>query len=122
MLTRRTALAALALAGLAAGLDGGAAFACTNFLITPGASADGSVLITYTADSHTLYGDLRHIPAGAHLPGAMVDVYEWDSGKRLGQIKQAERTYAVVGLMNEHQVAMGRRPSAGGPICAIQRA
>ena len=115
MLTRRTALAALALAGLAAGLDGGAAFACTNFLITPGASADGSVLITYTADSHTLYGDLRHIPAGAHLPGAMVDVYEWDSGKRLGQIKQAERTYAVVGLMNEHQVAMGETTFGGRP-------
>jgi hypothetical protein len=31
--------------------------ACTNFIFTKGATADGSVMITYAADSHTLYGE-----------------------------------------------------------------
>ena len=35
----------------------GTSFACTNFLITKGASKDGSTMITYAADSHTLYGE-----------------------------------------------------------------
>ena len=32
--------------------------ACTNFIITKGASTDGSVMVTYAADSHQLYGAL----------------------------------------------------------------
>jgi len=32
--------------------------ACTNFLITKGASTDGSTMITYAADAHVLYGEL----------------------------------------------------------------
>ena len=30
--------------------------ACTNYLVTKGASTDGSTMITYAADSHVLYG------------------------------------------------------------------
>jgi len=37
--------------------------ACTNFIFTKGATADGSVMITYSADSHTLYGELYYKPA-----------------------------------------------------------
>ena len=76
-------------------------FACTNFLITKGASADGSTMITYAADSHVLYGELYFTPAGYHPEGAMLDVYDWDSGKYLGQIKQVRQTFSVVGNMNE---------------------
>ena len=83
------------------------ASACTNFLITKGASADGSVFITYSADSHVLYGELYHTPARKHAPGEMLRVYEWDTGKLLGEIAQAPETYTVVGNMNEHQVAIG---------------
>jgi hypothetical protein len=54
--------------------------ACTNFLITKGASKDGSTMITYSADSHVLYGELYFWPAMKYKPGTMVDVYEWDSG------------------------------------------
>ena len=43
----------------------GKANACTNFLITKGASADGSCMISYAADSHVLYGELYHYPAAA---------------------------------------------------------
>lgn len=87
--------------------------ACTNFLITKGASADGSTMITYAADSHVLYGELYHWPAADHIPGSMLDVYEWDTGKYLGQIRQADHTFTVVGLMNEHQVAIGETTWGG---------
>ena len=44
------------------------ASACTNLLVTKGASADGSTMITYAADSHELYGEL--VPAaGRRVPG-----------------------------------------------------
>jgi len=86
---------------------------CTNFLITKGASADGSTMITYAADSHVLYGELYYTPAGSHIEGSMLDIYEWDTGKYLGQIKQVARTYRVVGNMNEHQVSIGETTYGG---------
>ena len=79
------------------------ALACTNFIITKGASTDGSVLVTYAADSHQLYGALyKYNPA--KKAAAMMPVYEWDSGKYLGDIPQLKTTYATVGNMNEHSV------------------
>lgn len=79
------------------------ALACTNFIITRGASTDGSVLVTYAADSHALYGALyKYNPAKKYIP--VLPVYEWDSGKYLGDIEQARTTYSTVGNMNEHSV------------------
>ena len=79
------------------------ALACTNFIITRGASTDGSVMVTYAADSHALYGALyKHNPAAKYNP--MLAVYEWDSGKYLGDIHEAQKTYSTVGNMNEHSV------------------
>jgi dipeptidase len=94
-------------------LSAGQTFACTNYLITKGASADGSTMISYAADSHVLYGELYHWAAGAYPAGTMMDIYEWDTGKFLGKIEQAERTYNVVGNMNEHQVAIGETTYGG---------
>ena len=91
------------------------ASACTNFLISKGASADGSTMITYAADAHVLYGELYYTPAGRHVPGSMLDVYEWDTGKYLGKIAQVEQTWSVVGNMNEHQVAIGETTWGGRP-------
>jgi len=88
-------------------------FACTNFLISKGASKDGSTMITYAADSHVLYGELYYTPPGDHLPGEMLEIYEWDTGKFLGKIKQVPHTYAVVGNMNEHQVSIGETTWGG---------
>jgi len=90
-----------------------AALACTNFLITKGASTDGSTMITYAADSHVLYGELYYTPATDHLPGEMLAIYEWDTGKYLGQIPQVAHTYQVVGNMNEHQVSIGETTFTG---------
>ena len=87
--------------------------ACTNFLITKGASADGSVMITYAADAHNFYGELSYIPPGVHPPGAMREVIEWDTGKYLGRIRQAPVTYSVVGNMNQFQVAVGETTYGG---------
>jgi dipeptidase len=87
--------------------------ACTNYLITKGASVDGSTMISYAADSHVLYGELYHWPAGIYPEGTMMDVYEWDTGKWLGKIKQAAKTYNVVGNMNENQVAIGETTYGG---------
>ncbi|MBE0637968.1 MAG: C69 family dipeptidase [Bacteroidales bacterium] len=89
------------------------ASACTNYLITKGASIDGSTMISYSADSHVLYGELYHWSAGTWPEGTMMDVYEWDTGKFLGQILQAIQTYNVVGNINEHQVAIGETTYGG---------
>jgi dipeptidase len=87
--------------------------ACTNFMVTKSASKDGSTFITYAADSHTLYGELYHYPAAKYPAGTMLDVYEWDSGKKLGQIKQVLSTYSVVGNTNEHQLAISETTFGG---------
>lgn len=94
-------------------VSGEALLACTNFLISKGASVDGSTMITYSADSHTLYGELYFTPARVHAPGEMLDIIEWDTGKFLGRIKQIPQTYAVVGNMNEHQLSIGETTFGG---------
>lgn len=86
---------------------------CTNFLVTRGASVDGSTMITYAADSHSLYGELYYQPAQEHPEGAMRDIYEWDTGKYLGQIPQPRQTYSVIGNMNEFQLAIGETTYGG---------
>ena len=89
--------------------------ACTNVLVTKGASKDGSVLVTYAADSHQLYGELYFTPAGFFKPGVMLNVTEWDTGRFLGQIPQIGRTYQTVGNMNEHQVIITETTYGGRP-------
>jgi len=86
---------------------------CTNFIVTKSASNDGSTFLSYTADSYTFYGELYHFPAALYPEGAMLDIYEWDTGKWLGRIPQARRTYNVVGNMNEFQVSIGETTFGG---------
>ena len=86
---------------------------CTNLLVTKGASADGSTMITYSADSYNFYGELYYSPAAKYPNGVWLDIYEWDSGKNLGRIKQASETYNVVGNMNEYQVVIGETTFGG---------
>ncbi|WP_278832605.1 C69 family dipeptidase [Porphyromonas cangingivalis] len=80
--------------------------ACTDLIVGRKASTDGSVIVSYAADSHTLYGALYHWPAAVWQQGAMLKVYEWDTGVYGGDIAQVGRTYNVVGNMNEKQVAI----------------
>lgn len=87
--------------------------ACTNFLITPGASFDGSSIVSYNADSHQLYGELYFFPRADWAADAMLAIYEWDTGKYLGEIPQVPHTYQVVGNMNENQVIIGETTYGG---------
>ena len=97
----------------AALLFAASADACTNFLFTKGATKDGSTMITYAADSHTLYGELYYRKAATYPAGTMFQVVDWDSGKKLIMIPQVEHTYSVVGNMNEHQLAIGETTYGG---------
>ncbi|HJG76392.1 C69 family dipeptidase [Phocaeicola barnesiae] len=88
---------------------------CTNLIVGKKASADGSVIVSYSADSYGLFGFLCHHPAAKHPDGAMRSIYDWDSGKYLGQIKEAKETYNVIGNMNEFQVTIGETTFGGRP-------
>lgn len=91
------------------------AWACTNLIVGKKASADGSVIVSYSADSYGMFGFLCHYPAAINESGVMRDIYEWDTGKYLGQIKEAKQTYNVIGNMNEFQVTIGETTFGGRP-------
>ncbi|MCF0120024.1 MAG: C69 family dipeptidase, partial [Oscillospiraceae bacterium] len=95
---------------MTAGIDGNA---CTNVIITPGASADGSSLVSYAADSHALFGELYFHPAADWKPGSPLRVIEWDTQKYLGNIAQVSHTYKTVGNMNEHQLIIAETTYGG---------
>lgn len=110
MKIRRLTLAVVCMAAAVAD-----ALACTNLIVGKNVSADGSTIISYSADSYSLFGELYHYPAGLHKKGTMINVYEWDTGKYLGQIEQARQTYNVVGNMNEFQLTIGETTFGGRP-------
>lgn len=87
--------------------------ACTNFLFTKGATKDGSTMITYAADSHTRYGQLRYHPATDHQEGEMLRIYDYGSQHYLLSIPQPKHTYHVVGFINEYQFSMGETTFGG---------
>ena len=100
---------------LAVGLASVESYACTSLIATKGASADGSTMITYAADSHTLYGELYHQPAADHPAGAMRKIYDWDSGNYRGEIPEVAHTYSTIGNMNEHGLTIAESTWGGRP-------
>lgn len=103
----------IAMAAVMAVATSPATDACTNFVAGKNATADGSTMVTYAADSHTLYGFLQHLPAADHPEGAMREVREWDTGKPLGYIPEVRHTYSVIGNMNEHQLTIAESTWGG---------
>ena len=89
------------------------ALACTNFIVGKNASADGSVICSYNADSYGAFMWLYHYPAAKHQKGDMRKIFEWDTNKYLGEIPEAEETYNVVGNINEWQVTIGETTYGG---------
>ena len=87
--------------------------ACTNFICSRGASIDGSTMITYAADSHTRYGQLRYHRGGDHAAGEMVRLFNYGSLRFQIEIPQVAHTYNVAGFINEHQFAMGETTWGG---------
>lgn len=90
-------------------------FACTNLIVGKKASADGSTIVSYSADSYGLFGELYHFPAATHPKGTMRDIHEWDTGKYLGQIEEARQTYNVIGNINEFQLTIAETTFGGRP-------
>lgn len=110
---RPIAMAPLCVALLAAALRAATGLeaegdACTSLLVTPGASSDGSTMITYTCDGVGV-SSLRRTPAADHEPGTFVE------GMAGGEVPQVPHTFAVVGLVNEHQLAIGETTFGGRP-------
>ncbi|MBR6720976.1 MAG: C69 family dipeptidase [Alistipes sp.] len=87
--------------------------ACTNFIVTRGASTDGSNMVTYAADSHGLYGSLYQYVPGKYTE--YMDVTEWDTGRKLGKILQAPVTYRTLGNSNEHSLFITETTFGGRP-------
>ena len=87
--------------------------ACTNVIISKGASANGSVLVSYAADSHMLFGELYFHKAARWKAGSMLSVDEWDTGRHLNEIPQPAQTWKTVGNMNEHQLIIGETTYGG---------
>jgi len=101
-------------AGIAVGLLAVAiqpANACTNFMVTKAASTDGSTMITYTCDGE-FHPHMEYIPAADHEPGDSLEIKSW-RGQIRGKVAQVPHNYAVVDLMNEHQLAIGETTFGG---------
>ncbi len=88
------------------------AVACTNILVSRGATVDGSVIITYSCDGEFL-PHLRYTPAADHGPDEYLEFR--DARGKIHRVKQPPHTWAVVGLMNEHQVSFGETTFDGRP-------
>jgi len=88
---------------------------CTNVIISRGASQDGSVLVSYAADSHTLFGELYYKPARDWKAGSKLQIYDWDTHRPLAQIAQVSHTYQTVGNMNEFQLIITETTWGGRP-------
>lgn len=86
---------------------------CTNILVTKGASLDGSVMIAYNADAGGFMEPLYFSPARDWSDNDSIEIYDWDSHKYLGKIKQVSHTYQVIGLINEYQVSIGETTFGG---------
>jgi dipeptidase len=72
--------------------------ACTNILVSKGASADGSVAITYTADMAGFYPRLEIFPATEYPVDAVIDIPA-TKNRPAGKIKQVAKTYQILGVV-----------------------
>ena len=89
------------------------AMACTNLIVGKAASADGSVIVSYSADSYGMYGYLCHYPAAVHAEGTWREVHDWETGRYTGRIPEAAQTYNVIGNINEYQVTIAETTFGG---------
>ena len=110
MSRHRRSVAVLALAILFSW--GSIALACTSIVVSRGASKDGSVMVTYSADAPFM-PKLLYVPGGTHQAGELIQVRAWENDRLCGPVKQVAKTYSVVGLMNEHQLSLGETTTGG---------
>ena len=112
----RSALRAASVAAASVLLCAPSASACTNLLVSQGASHDASTILAYNADSGSLYGSLGHYPAtDNNPPNATREVWDWDDSVFLGVIPEARRTFNVIGNANERGLVIGETTFGGLP-------
>ena len=112
----RSALCATGVAAASVLLCAPSASACTNLLVSQGASHDASTILAYNADSGSLYGSLGHYPAtDDNQPNATREVWDWDDSVFLGVIPEARRTFNVIGNANERGLVIGETTFGGLP-------
>lgn len=87
--------------------------ACTNIIVGKKASKDGSVFVSYSADSYGAYGVMQHYNASTHKKGDKRIVRDWETNKYLGEIDEASVTYNVVGNINEFQLTIAETTFGG---------
>ena len=112
---KTTAMSIIATVAMFMGWGALQSHACTNLIVGKKASADGSTIISYAADSHTLFGFLDFIPAADHKAGDMRKIYDWDTGKYWGEIPEVAHTYKVVGNINELEKKLDAALKDAGP-------
>ena len=110
MAKRRRAMSVLTLTFLLGW--GSIALACTSIVVSRGASKDGSVMVTYSADAPFM-PKLLYVPGGSHKPGELIQVRAWEDDRLCGPVKQVANTYSVVALMNEHQLSLAETTTGG---------
>lgn len=87
--------------------------ACTNIIVGKKASKDGSVFVSYSADSYGAYGVMQHYNASTHKKGDKRIVRDWETNKYFGEIDEAPVTYNVVGNINEFQLTIAETTFGG---------
>jgi dipeptidase len=121
---------------------------CTTMIITPGATADGSMMVTHSDDNELSDQRLIYVPAQDHAAGGERGIidgsstayprlvstargpgYElpgWPSTPLIGNIAQVAHTFAYFdgsyGIMNEHNLMMGECTNGARyqPACVSQ--
>ncbi|RLD42829.1 MAG: hypothetical protein DRI88_11350 [Bacteroidetes bacterium] len=96
---------------LLAGVYTSGLWACTNVIVTKGASVDSAAYLVYLNDGEWLY----HLDRTAAQDHSVTDslTYTSMSGKKY-KVHQVPHTYAIIGfLMNEHQLAIGETTFVG---------
>ena len=109
-------LACVAIAGLLPTL----ALCCSNFLVSKGATGDASTHVAYNSDGQSFYGYMTSLPRQGAAPPRERKIYEFGTGVYMGSIPEVERTYNVIGNMNEKQVSIGETTFDGLPSLANQ--
>lgn len=92
---------------------------CTSMLVGKNATADGSVLNSYSCDG-AKFCTVNFIPGAAHEE-EQIPIYTW-GGEKIGEIPQVEETYSCwtpldgalfSGGINEYQVSIGETTTGG---------
>eukprot|EP01052_Picozoa_sp_SAG31_P021881 SAG31_NODE_1714_length_7462_cov_29.616596_1_plen_341_part_00 len=94
-------------------LPAGGVLGCSNIIVSPGASADGSSMLGDNDDSGSRHGLVTHFGAGNWTPGSVREVYHFETGEHLGSLPQPAHTYNVMAHANDQGLVIGETTHGG---------